>query len=248
MATFTGSFRVRKGTSALWASADTVLADGELGLDTDLDRLKVGNGSSTWSTLAWLAKDPPFTHPPSTGWTAFNSGSVTSDVNGRVINLTAGTADMRGEFRTASISTNFTATFYFDIMAFPIVNNLGSGIVLKAAASAPIIHFGMQTDTGLGTGFNLGVTLWSNFTTFSAHYARTSISTMQGMPNWLRIRDNATTRFYEFSYNGIEWWTYFSHARTTGVTPDQIGWGLSAFNSGGAYTASIRLRHLSGVS
>lgn len=242
MATFTGSFRVRKGTSAQWASADPVLADGEWGLDTDLDRFKMGNGTSTWSTLGWVT-EAPLIPPPSTGWTVFNSGSITSDANGRVNTMTAATLDMRGEFRTASISTNFTATAYLDIMAFPIFNYISSGLVLKAAAGAPIIHFGMQADTGLGTGFNLGVTLWSTYTSFSTHYNRTSLFNMpNGMPKWLRIRDNATTRFYEFSYNNIEWWTYYSHARTTGVTPDQIGWGLSANNNGGAFTAAIRLR------
>lgn len=43
----------RRGTSSAWASADPVLANGEVGLDTTAGRTKVGDGSSAWSALGW---------------------------------------------------------------------------------------------------------------------------------------------------------------------------------------------------
>jgi hypothetical protein len=43
----------RRGTASQWASANPVLADGELGLETDTLKFKIGNGSSTWSSLSY---------------------------------------------------------------------------------------------------------------------------------------------------------------------------------------------------
>lgn len=46
--------QIRRGTAAEWTSANPILAAGELALSTDLDRIKVGDGSSTWSSLSYI--------------------------------------------------------------------------------------------------------------------------------------------------------------------------------------------------
>lgn len=46
--------RIRRGTTSQWASSTRVLEPGELGLDTTLNKVKVGNGSALWSALPWL--------------------------------------------------------------------------------------------------------------------------------------------------------------------------------------------------
>jgi hypothetical protein len=43
--------QLRKDTAANWTSAAPTLANGELGLDTDSQTIRVGNGTNTWSTL-----------------------------------------------------------------------------------------------------------------------------------------------------------------------------------------------------
>lgn len=45
----------RRDTAANWTSANPVLAQGELGLETDTGAYKVGNGSSTWTALSYWA-------------------------------------------------------------------------------------------------------------------------------------------------------------------------------------------------
>lgn len=45
------TIRLRRDTSANWASADPVLAAGEPGYDTTTGMLKVGNGTDSWSEL-----------------------------------------------------------------------------------------------------------------------------------------------------------------------------------------------------
>jgi hypothetical protein len=46
--------RLRRGTSAQWATSTVVLATAELGLDTTLNKLKVGNGLYTWPNLPFI--------------------------------------------------------------------------------------------------------------------------------------------------------------------------------------------------
>lgn len=44
----------RRDTAANWTSANPTLAAGELGVETDTLRFKVGNGSSNWAALAYI--------------------------------------------------------------------------------------------------------------------------------------------------------------------------------------------------
>jgi hypothetical protein len=45
--------QLRNGTLAAWASANTVLAVGEMGVETDTGKFKVGNGVTAWNSLAY---------------------------------------------------------------------------------------------------------------------------------------------------------------------------------------------------
>lgn len=45
----------RRDTAAHWTSANPVLAAGEPGYETDTGKLKIGDGSTAWSTLAYFA-------------------------------------------------------------------------------------------------------------------------------------------------------------------------------------------------
>jgi hypothetical protein len=45
--------QVRRGTAAQWASVNPILAAGEMGVESDTNLFKFGNGSSTWTALAY---------------------------------------------------------------------------------------------------------------------------------------------------------------------------------------------------
>jgi hypothetical protein len=49
--------KIRRGTTTQWTASTRVLQVGELGLDTTLNRLKVGNGTATWTNLPFLTVD-----------------------------------------------------------------------------------------------------------------------------------------------------------------------------------------------
>jgi hypothetical protein len=45
--------QVRRGTASQWTSANPILAAGELGVESDTNLFKFGNGSTTWTALAY---------------------------------------------------------------------------------------------------------------------------------------------------------------------------------------------------
>lgn len=44
----------RRGTASQWTSANTVLAAGEIGFETDTNQFKMGDGVTTWSSLSYF--------------------------------------------------------------------------------------------------------------------------------------------------------------------------------------------------
>ncbi len=45
--------QLRRGTQLQWSTTNPVLADGEIGLETDTGQFKVGNGSSAYNSLSY---------------------------------------------------------------------------------------------------------------------------------------------------------------------------------------------------
>jgi hypothetical protein len=53
------SIKIRNGTASQWSSSNPTLAEGEVGLETDTRRFKVGDGSTAWNSLLyWNYKEP----------------------------------------------------------------------------------------------------------------------------------------------------------------------------------------------
>lgn len=48
-------WQFRRDTASNWTSANPTLADGELGLETDTLKCKIGDGSTAWTSLAYAA-------------------------------------------------------------------------------------------------------------------------------------------------------------------------------------------------
>jgi hypothetical protein len=48
------TIKMRRGTAAAWTAANTVLAAGEPGLETDTGKLKYGNGTTAWNALGYF--------------------------------------------------------------------------------------------------------------------------------------------------------------------------------------------------
>jgi hypothetical protein len=53
MAALIGSIQVRKDTAANWTASNPTLLSGEIGLETDTRRVKIGDGATLWNALAY---------------------------------------------------------------------------------------------------------------------------------------------------------------------------------------------------
>lgn len=74
----TARIQLRRGNTEVWTSIDPVLAVGEVGLNSDNNLLKIGDGSRTWTSLLYVGDGNP---------------SVISSIPSNTIDLTLGSED-----------------------------------------------------------------------------------------------------------------------------------------------------------
>jgi hypothetical protein len=94
--------QIRRGTASQWTSTNPTLAAGELGAETDTNKIKCGNGSTAWNSLPYIASEGDITGV--TAGTGLSGGGTTGTVTVSID--TSVTADLT----TAQTLTNKTLT------------------------------------------------------------------------------------------------------------------------------------------
>jgi len=122
--------QVRRGTAAQWTSVNPILAAGELGVESDTNLFKFGNGSSTWTALSY----------------ANNSDVAIGEISQDAINsaLTMGSGLTKTYNDGANTITIAVDASYFNELAQDAVNTaiqVGSGITRTYNDSANTITF-----------------------------------------------------------------------------------------------------------
>jgi hypothetical protein len=56
MATLRGPIQQRRDTAANWTLNNTTLLQGEFGVETDTQKVKLGDGATPWATLPYFAE------------------------------------------------------------------------------------------------------------------------------------------------------------------------------------------------
>jgi len=99
--------QVKRGTAASWTSANTVLAAGEIGFETDTKKLKVGDGTTAWTSLGYTVTDGDISGVTAgTGLSGGgNSGAVTLAIDSTVATLT-GTQTLTNKTLTSPTITS----------------------------------------------------------------------------------------------------------------------------------------------
>lgn len=155
--------QIRRGTAAQWTSANPTLASGELAHETDTGKLKVGDGSTAWTSLAY-----------------FTAGTSLGTMTG--VDITAGNGLDITQSNTTS--GNYTATVSADLKS-------NGGIIVDSTELA--VDLGASAITGTvaatngGTGLTSISTLLNSNTTKSdvglGNVENTALSTFSGTSN-----------------------------------------------------------------
>lgn len=176
-----------------------------------------------------------FTPPPNTGWsyTTLGSATFTQDKDARLLTIPSASGDnWRIEYEALSPTSNYVYVAYIESSAITAAN-WNSGIILRDSSSGKFVSLNVNNNA---SGWYFAAQKWNSPSSISAQYTQ---SFFPILPNWLRIRDDGTNRYFEFSYNGVDWITLYSVSRTDFITPNQAGWGGS--NSTGLL-GYVRLR------
>lgn len=51
------TIQLRRGSASAWNVANTVLAEGEMGIELDTNQFKIGTGTASWSELAYVTSE-----------------------------------------------------------------------------------------------------------------------------------------------------------------------------------------------
>jgi hypothetical protein len=116
--------QLRRGTAAQWTSGDPTLAVGEMGVETDTGKIKVGDGSTAWTSLGYTTPNLSVSDiaditisSPSSGETLTWNGSawvntdLTSTITANIVDSAPATLDTLNEIAAAlNDDANFATT------------------------------------------------------------------------------------------------------------------------------------------
>ena len=74
--------QLRRDTAANWTSSNPVLGAGELGVETDTDQFKIGDGATAWSSLGYGGLQGPAGADGATGATGADGADGPAGADG----------------------------------------------------------------------------------------------------------------------------------------------------------------------
>lgn len=167
--------QLRRGDAADWTSTNPILAQGEVGVEIDTLKLKVGNGTDNWNTLPYFGSAGTVT---SVG--ALTLGTSGTDLSSTVANGTT-TPVITLNVPTAS-ATNRGVLSSADWTTF---NNKGNGTVTSVTGTSPVNSSGGATPAiSLASGY--GDTL-NPYASKTANYVLASPDGSSGVPTFRAI-------------------------------------------------------------
>lgn len=153
--------QVRRGTAAQWTSANPTLSAGEWGYETDTGKVKIGNGSTAWTSLGYTGAASG-TVTSITAGTGLSGGTITS--SGTIAIDTATTVDLS----TAQTLTNKTlttptitqgqATPTFSANAYTLVaGDAGKLLLASNSTTAGTVYIPTNASVAFATGTQITV-------------------------------------------------------------------------------------------
>lgn len=138
-------FQFRRGTAAQWSAANTTLASGEMGIETDTSRFKVGNGSTSWNSLSYGGIQGPTgnTGPVGADSTVAGPTGWTGPTGYVGVDGAAGPTGPTGNSLNAAVWASYRASQNVDISGYQISNVSTMGVV-RSSTFNPSQYSGLQ--------------------------------------------------------------------------------------------------------
>ena len=143
--------QLRRGISTLWTSTNPTLAEGELGLETDTGKFKVGNGSTAWITLLYNQGSISSGNPVALGSVSAGTSNYTSREDH--VHPTTGIATLASPTFTGAVTLSTDTLLNLNyVTADPALSSAGILSVYSKSVAGKIVPKWIA-DTGSNTQY-----------------------------------------------------------------------------------------------
>ena len=216
----TNQIQVRRGTATQWSNTNPVLASGEPGFDTTNSLLKVGDGTSTWSSLSSNV---------GVGDAGLLSIAGLTTASGSYLFATS------NDVYTTGVITAFGRSLVDDADASTARTTLGLGTL--ATQSGTFSGTSSGTNTGDQTAASLGLTIGTNVQAYDAGLTSIAgLTTASGSYLYATANDVYTTGTSTVYGRSVLAASGISSVLTTALT---AGTGIVLSYNSGTDTATI---------
>jgi len=182
--------QIRRGTSVQWTASVDALSAGEIGYDTTLKKIKLGDGSTLFNSLPWLS-----VLPSGAGGLSGTSGIylIGDSSGGVLISLTglkigsdiqAYDAGLNSIANLNTVSGNYIYTTGTDAYTTGTITAFARNLLASADAASSRTALGLGTISSEPSG-NYALTshthLWSNISDASSRATLTELSYLSGV-------------------------------------------------------------------
>ena len=153
--------QLRRGNTSEWTNANPILAQGEVGIDLDQNRIKIGDGSTPWNSLSYERPDDQSSNIPNTLVKRDQSGNFSANAITAALVGNASTASQLANARQISLTGDVNGANSFDgsqnmtiTTTLSTQANLSAGTYTKLTVNERGLVTAGQNPTTLG-GYNI---------------------------------------------------------------------------------------------
>ena len=155
--------QIRRGTAAQWSSANPILAQGEMGYETDSGQFKIGDGTSNWASLSYSGLSGPQSSSvlESLGDGSDGNVSVSSGVTTLVRDMFYNNLTISGTGQINMAGFKIFVKGTLDITAAPVAaifSNGGNGTSAASATGGAVGAAAVGVTVGGATAGTAGAT------------------------------------------------------------------------------------------
>lgn len=185
----------------------------------------VATATNTWTPF-YRGREVTIPVDGDFAWINQGSATVTSTSGNIILYAPAGASNSCRIRKKTAPATPYTIEAGFEVF-YGSGNFAEAGLVFRQSSDGKLSNF-----YTIQPGQSMGVSKWTNETTFSAGYTLSPAPPGAiGQVIWMQITDNGTNRVCTWSPDGINWIDVHTVTRTDFLTADEVGFYANMSNS-----------------